>query len=187
MKKKKKAGKGRFIVEYKASTIRPHCQLHKIALITQRLFAINSSFLLLSQSFTFTVFFFFFSGKMGGHRLPACIQHGSIFNLMCQELLTVPISSDKVGGLLMYDFNIMIFPSANQAASFCGSPTQMASLMAFTESHYISLQYNEHQKRLLNQWLVINFILPNKSIEVTQLRITLPIHLRGSFLEVPLQ
>lgn len=44
----------------------------------------------------------------------------------------------------MYDFNIMIFPSANQAASFCGSPTQMASLMAFTESHYISLQYNEH-------------------------------------------
>lgn len=44
----------------------------------------------------------------------------------------------------MYDFNIMIFPSANQAASFCGSPTQMAPLMAFTESHYVSLEYNEH-------------------------------------------
>lgn len=44
----------------------------------------------------------------------------------------------------MYDFNIMIFFSANQAASFCGSPTQMASLMAFTESHCVRLGYNEH-------------------------------------------
>lgn len=44
----------------------------------------------------------------------------------------------------MYDFNIMIFSSANQAAFFCGGATQMASLMAFTESHYVSLEYNEH-------------------------------------------